>query len=57
MFVSLADSSELYRHANETIFPFLTVGGEGILVRGNNRGVRCAARRRKVWERLFDKQR
>jgi hypothetical protein len=33
------DASELYRHANEPIFLFLIVGGEGVLVHDDNRGV------------------
>ena len=34
-----ADARELYRHANEPIFLFLIVGGEGVLVHdlGTNR--------------------
>ncbi len=38
----------------EAIFVFLIVGGEGILVHDDNRGVMCAARPCKVWEHLFD---
>jgi len=34
-----ADARELYRHANEPIFLFLIVGGEGVLVHDDNRGV------------------
>jgi len=43
-----------YRHANDPIFLFLIVGGEGVLVHDDNRGVRCAACPRKLWEHLFD---
>jgi hypothetical protein len=49
-----ADARELYRHADEPIFLFLIVGGEGVLVHDDNRGVRCAACPRKVWKHLFD---
>jgi hypothetical protein len=48
------DARELYRHANEPIFRFLIVGGEGVLVHDDNQGVRCAACPRKLWEHLFD---
>jgi hypothetical protein len=33
-----ADARELYRHPNEPIFLLLILGGEGILVRDDNRG-------------------
>jgi hypothetical protein len=49
-----ADARELYRHAKESIFLFLVIGGEGILMHGNNGIVMCAARPSEVWEDLFD---
>ncbi len=49
-----ADARKLYRHADELIFLFLIVGGEGVLVHDDNRGILCAACPRKVWEHLFD---
>ena len=49
-----ADACELYRHAKEPILLFLIVGGEGVLVHDDNRGVGCAARPRKVREHIFD---
>jgi len=52
-----ADARELYRHANEPIFLLLIVGGEGVLVHDDYRGIGCAACPRKVWEHLFDSSR
>jgi hypothetical protein len=49
-----ADARELYRHAKESILLFLVIGGEGILMHGDNNIVICAARPREVWEHLFD---
>jgi hypothetical protein len=49
-----AEARELYRHAQEPIFVFLVVGGEGILMHGDNSIVMCAARTREVWKHLFD---
>ena len=49
-----ADAREFYRHAQEPIFVFLVIGGEGILMHGDNSIVMCAARTREVWEHLFD---
>jgi hypothetical protein len=47
-------AGELYCHANESIFLFLVVGSERILVHDYNPGFRCAARFGKVWQHLFD---
>ena len=33
------DARELYRHADQPIFLLLIVGGEGVLVHDDNRGV------------------
>jgi hypothetical protein len=49
-----ADARELYRHAKEHVLLFLVIGGEGILMHGDNGIVMCAARPREVWEHLFD---
>jgi len=49
-----ADARELYRHAKEPILLFLVIGGEGILMHGDNNIVMCAARPREIWEHLFD---
>ena len=49
-----ADARELYRHAKEPILLFLIIGGERILMHGDNSIVMCAARPREVWEHLFD---
>jgi hypothetical protein len=49
-----ADARKLYRHAKEPILLFLVIGGEGILVHGDNAIIMCAARSREVWEHLFD---
>jgi hypothetical protein len=35
-----ADARELYRHANESIFLLLIVGGECVLVHDDNWGIR-----------------
>jgi hypothetical protein len=49
-----ADARELYCHAEEPIFLFLIFGGESILMHYDDRGIRCAACPRKVWEYLLD---
>jgi hypothetical protein len=49
-----ADARKFYRHAKEPILLFLVIGGEGILMHGDNGIVICAARPREVWEHLFD---
>jgi len=46
---------ELYCHANESIFLFLIVGSERILVHDYNLGFRRAASFGKVWQHLFDR--
>jgi hypothetical protein len=48
------DARELYRHAKEHVLLFLVIGGEGILMHGDNGIVMCAARPREVWEHLVD---
>jgi hypothetical protein len=49
-----ADARELYRHAEEPIFLFLIVSGEGVLVHDDYREVGCTARFCKVREHGFD---
>jgi len=49
-----ADSSELYRHAEEPIFLFLIIGSESILVHDDNWSVGRAACARKLREHLLD---
>lgn len=39
------DTGELDRQSNEAIFFFLIIGGKGILVHDDNRGVMCTVRR------------
>ena len=47
-------AGKFYRHANESVFLFLIVSSERILVHDYNPGFRRAARFGKVWQHLFD---
>jgi hypothetical protein len=48
------DSCELYRHSHESIFLFLVIGSEGILVQDDDWNVLCMASPRKIGEHLFN---
>ena len=49
------DARELYGHAEEPIFLFLIVSGEGVLVQDDYREVSCAACPRKFGEHCLDR--
>ena len=49
-----ADARKTCSHAKEPILLFLVIGGEGVLMHGDNGIVMCAARPHEVREHLFD---
>jgi hypothetical protein len=48
------EAGEFYCHANESVFLFLIVGSERILVHDYNLGLRRAASFGKIWQHLFN---
>jgi hypothetical protein len=47
-------AGKFYRHANESVFLFLIVSSERILVHDYNLRLRCAAGFGKVWQHLLN---